>query len=157
MTPGWALTPTSVDFTCVSLPKDHCVEVPWECINACEYNDHFLQSIPTQFNLWLTPAWPLQIWLPYGHSWAFLTSVWPADWPLSDLWPQQCTTLQSGVLLTKFGGHMVFLKQFDLWTTFGGVLFKNMLSLVGPSPTSIPQSMTKHIARQTDRQTNSFW
>ena len=30
-----------VCFTCVTLPKDHCVQVPWEYINVCGYSDQF--------------------------------------------------------------------------------------------------------------------
>ena len=33
--------PTSVEVTCVTLPKDHCVQVPWENINICGYSDQF--------------------------------------------------------------------------------------------------------------------
>ena len=33
--------PTSVDVTGVTLPKDHCVQVPWEYINVCGYSDEF--------------------------------------------------------------------------------------------------------------------
>ena len=33
--------PTSVEVTCVTLPKDHCVQVPWEHINVCGYSDLF--------------------------------------------------------------------------------------------------------------------
>ena len=39
-------------------------------------------------------------------------------WPLHDLWPQQCTALWSGVLLTKFGSHRAFVRQIDPWMTF---------------------------------------
>ena len=35
------LWPTSVEVTCVTLPKDHCVHVPWEYINVCGYSDQF--------------------------------------------------------------------------------------------------------------------
>ena len=31
--------PMSVEVTCVTLPKDHCVQVPWEYINVCGYSD----------------------------------------------------------------------------------------------------------------------
>ena len=31
--------PMSVKVTCVTLPKDHCVQVPWQCINVCGYSD----------------------------------------------------------------------------------------------------------------------
>ena len=33
--------PTSVEVTCVTLPKDHCVQVPREYINVCGYSDQF--------------------------------------------------------------------------------------------------------------------
>ena len=33
--------PTCVEVTCVTLPKDHCVQVPWEYINVCGYSDEF--------------------------------------------------------------------------------------------------------------------
>ena len=68
-------------------------------------------------------------------------------------------------VLTKFGSHRAFLRQIDPWMTFDPRwgCFENMsTNLVGPSPTpiptfsSIPQSMTKRIAGQTDRLTDSF-
>ena len=31
----------SVEVTCVTLPKDHCVQVPWQYINVCGYSDQF--------------------------------------------------------------------------------------------------------------------
>ena len=36
--------PTSVGVTCVNLPKDHCVQVPWEYINVCRYSDQFCKN-----------------------------------------------------------------------------------------------------------------
>ena len=39
--PYMTFDPMSVDVTRVTLPKDHCVQVPWEYINVCEYNDQF--------------------------------------------------------------------------------------------------------------------
>ena len=33
--------PTSVEVTCVTLPKDHCVQFPWEYINVCGYRTNF--------------------------------------------------------------------------------------------------------------------
>ena len=33
--------PMSVEVTCVTLPKDHCVQVPWQHINVCGYSDQF--------------------------------------------------------------------------------------------------------------------
>ena len=33
--------PMSVEVTCVTLPKDHRVQVPWQYINVCGYSDQF--------------------------------------------------------------------------------------------------------------------
>ena len=33
--------PMTVEVTCVTLPKDHCVQVPWQYINVCGYSDQF--------------------------------------------------------------------------------------------------------------------
>ena len=38
------LWPTSVEVTGVTLPKDHCVQVPWEYINVCGYSDQFCKN-----------------------------------------------------------------------------------------------------------------
>ena len=69
---------------------------------------------------WLTRAWPLtlaihyalvmgpshQIWWPQG-----IVKQLDPSWPLHDLWPQQCITLWSVILPTKFGGHRAFLSN----------------------------------------------
>ena len=80
-----------------------------------------------QFDLWLTPADPCMTFDPnnalcsgqgffppnlvaIGHcqtSWPLLDP----SWPLHDLWPQQCSTLWSGVLPTKFGDHRALLSK----------------------------------------------
>ena len=52
--------PTSVEVVCVTLPKDHCIQVPWQYISVCGYRDQFCK-LPTK-----------------GH------------WPLDDLWPHIC-------------------------------------------------------------------
>ena len=54
--------PTSIEVLCMTLPEDHCVQVPWKYIKVCGYNsDLFLQRTWTK-----------------GH------------WPLEDLWPHIC-------------------------------------------------------------------
>ena len=45
-----------------------------------------------------------------GHFLALWPLVDPG-WPLHDLWPQQCSTLWSGVLPIKFGCHRAFLSN----------------------------------------------
>ena len=84
-----------------------------------------------------------------GHR-VFPSNLTPVDprGPLHGLWPQQCTTLWSGVLFTK-------LTYDPSWGHFENT----PTNLVGPSPTpmptfsSIPQSMTNCIAGHTDRHT----
>ena len=36
--------PTSVEVTCVTVPKDHCVQVPWEYVNVCGYSYQFCKN-----------------------------------------------------------------------------------------------------------------
>ena len=36
--------PNSVEITCVTLPKDHCVQVPWKYIKVCGYSDLFSKT-----------------------------------------------------------------------------------------------------------------
>ena len=37
--------PTFVEVTCLTVPKDHCVQVPWKYIKVCGYSDPFLQKL----------------------------------------------------------------------------------------------------------------
>ena len=54
--------PTSVDVTRVTLPKDHCIQVPWNYVKVCGYSTDFL-----------------------------LSKTWTkGQWPQDDLWPQVC-------------------------------------------------------------------
>ena len=48
--------PTSVEVLCVTLPKDHCVQVPWKYIKVCGYSDLFCKNLKRSS---LTPRWPL--------------------------------------------------------------------------------------------------
>ena len=100
-----------------------------------------------QIDLWLTPADPCMTFDPcnalhsgQGFFQPNLVAIghfkanWPlvdSGWSLCDLWPQQTTTLLSGVLLTKFGSHRAFLRQIDLWMTFElwWNHFENMISI----------------------------
>ena len=46
LTPRWPLTPTSVEVTCVTVPKDHYVQVPWEYVNVCGYSYQCCKKLP---------------------------------------------------------------------------------------------------------------
>ena len=41
--------PMSVEVTCVTLPKDHCFQVPWQYINVCGYSDQFCKIPHTYY------------------------------------------------------------------------------------------------------------
>ena len=49
-----------------------------------------------------------QFWWPQGTSKEFDVDL---GWLVHDLWPQQCITLWSWVLPTKFGGHRALLSK----------------------------------------------
>ena len=61
--------PTAVEVTCVTLPKDHCVQVPWEYIKVCGYSDLFLKKNLNQRSL--TPRWPLTPHLLRSYVWLY--------------------------------------------------------------------------------------
>ena len=53
---------TSVDVTCVTLPKVHCVQVPWKYIKLCGYSDPFCKKLEPKAKPKLrspTPRWPM--------------------------------------------------------------------------------------------------
>ena len=54
--------PTSVEVTCVTLPKDHCVQVPWKYINV--------DTVTLSAKTWTKGHWPLDdLWphICWGH------------------------------------------------------------------------------------------
>ena len=102
--------PTSVEVTCVILPKDHCVQVPWEYINVCGYSDQFCK-LPTKGHWPLDDLWPtsvevLCVTLPKDHCvqfpWKYIKVCGYSNLfckkkkrtkshgPLDDLWPHIC-------------------------------------------------------------------
>ena len=61
--------PTSVEVTCVTLPKDHCVQVLWKYIKVCGYSDLFCKKNLNQRSL--TPRWPLTPHLLRSYVWLY--------------------------------------------------------------------------------------
>ena len=43
--PKMTFDPTSVKATCVTLPKDHCIQVAWKYIKVCGYSDYFSKPL----------------------------------------------------------------------------------------------------------------
>ena len=60
--------PTSVEVTCVTLPKDHCVQVLWKYIKVCGYSDPFCKNLNERS---LTPRWPLTPHLLRSYVWLY--------------------------------------------------------------------------------------
>ena len=60
--------PTSVEVTCVTLPKDHCVQVLWKYIKVCGYSDPFCTNLNQRS---LTPRWPLTPHLLRSYVWLY--------------------------------------------------------------------------------------
>ena len=101
--------PTSVEVLCVTLPKDHCVQVPWKYIKVCGYSDLFAKKLKQRS---LTPRWPLTSYLLRSHVWLYpriivsklhentsqyvdtvtlFAKIWTkGNWPLDDLSPHIC-------------------------------------------------------------------
>ena len=42
--------PTYVNVSCVTLPKDHCVQLPWKYIKVYGYSDHFSKNLTKKIN-----------------------------------------------------------------------------------------------------------
>ena len=102
--------PTSVEVLCVTLPKDHCVQVPWKYIKVCGYSDLFCKKkLEPKV---IDPRWPLTPHLLRSHVWLYpriilskchentskyvdtvnlFAKTWTkGHWPLDDLWPHIC-------------------------------------------------------------------
>ena len=60
--------PKSVEVTCVTLPKDHCVQVPRKYIKVCGYSDPFFKNLNKRS---LTPRWPMTPCLLRSHVWLY--------------------------------------------------------------------------------------
>ena len=66
--------PTSVEVTCVTLPKDHCVQVPWKYIKVCGYSDPFCKNLNQRS---VTPRWPLTPHLLRSYVWLYPRIIVP--------------------------------------------------------------------------------
>ena len=82
--------PTSVEVTCVTLPKDHCVQVPWKYIKVCGYSDPFCKNLNQRS---LTPRWPLTPHLLRSHVCSTQGSLCPSPVEI-----HQCMWIQWSIL-----------------------------------------------------------
>ena len=130
--------PTFVDVTCVTLPKDHCVQVPWKYIKVCGYSDPFCKNLNQRS---LTPRWPLTPHLLRSHVWLYpriivskshentskyvdtvnlFAKTWTkGHWPLDDLWPHicwghMCDSTQGSLCPSPMGIHKCMWIQWSI-------------------------------------------
>ena len=130
--------PTSVEVLCVTLPKDHCVKVPWKYINVCGYSDSFCKNLNQRS---LTPRWPLTPHLLRSHVWLYPTIIVSKSHgntsmyvdtvinfaklptkghrPLDDLWPHicwghMCDSTQQSLCLSPMGIHQCMWIQWSI-------------------------------------------
>ena len=131
--------PTSVEVLCVTLPKDHCVQVPWKYIKVCGYSDLFCKKNLNQRSL--TPRWPLTPHLLRSHVWLYpriivskshentskyvdtvnlFAKTWTeGHWPLDDLWPHickehMCDSTQGSFCPSPMGIHQYMRIQWSI-------------------------------------------
>ena len=79
--------PTSVEVLCVTLPKDHCIQVPWKYIKVSGYSDLFCKKKTLTKGHWpLDDRWPHICWGHICHTlpkdycvkvpWEIRRSIW---------------------------------------------------------------------------------
>ena len=132
--------PTSVEVTCVTLPKDHCVQVPWKYIKVCGYSDLFCKK-----KTWTKGHWPLMtfdptsvevtcVTLPKDHcvqvhentskyvdTVNLFAQTWTkGHWPLDDLWPHiccghMCDSTQGSLCPSPMKIHQSMWIQWTFW------------------------------------------
>ena len=107
--PKMTFGPTSVEVTCVTLPKDHCIQVPWKYVKVCGYSDLFFSKTWTKGHWPLGDLWPqvccghmcnstqgsfcpipMKIHQSMWIQWPLSKTWTKGHWPLYDLWPQVC-------------------------------------------------------------------
>ena len=110
--PKMTFDPTSVEVTCVTLPKNHCVQVPWKYIKVCGYSDYFSKTLTKRSMTQITPRWPLTPLQLRSHVQLcpriivsnsykntskhvdtvtfFFKTLAKGQWPLDDIWPHFC-------------------------------------------------------------------
>ena len=133
--------PTSVEVLCVTLPKDHCVQVPCMKIHqSMRIQWPFLQKKLNQRSL--TPRWPLTPHLLRSHVWLYpriivskshentskyvdtvnlFAKTWTkGHWPLDDLWPHiccghMCDSTQGSLCPSPIKIHQSMWIQWTFW------------------------------------------
>ena len=130
--------PTSVEVLCVTLPKDHCVQVPWKYIKVCGYSDLFCKKLEPKV---MIPRWPLTPHLLRSHVWLYpkiivskshentskyvdtvtlFAKTWTkGHWPLDDLWSHicwghMCDSTQGSLCWSPMGIHKCMWIQWSI-------------------------------------------
>ena len=119
--------PTSIEFTCATLPKDRCVQLPWKYIIVCGYNDPISKTLKGQWPLddlwpqfwghmynstqWSLCPTPMEIHQSVWIQWPFFENF-KYQWLLDDLWPNFCS---GHMTLTKYHCVQVPCKYIKVW------------------------------------------
>ena len=102
--------PKSVEVTCVTLPKDHCVQVPWKYIKVCGYSDPFFKNL---YQRSLTPRWALTPHLLRSHVW-----LYPRFTVSNSMGIHQCMWIQWSILQnTTYYLHTTYTRYIPVLRT----------------------------------------
>ena len=128
--------PTNGDVPCATLPKDHCVQLPWYYIKVCGYIDYFKKNL-TKRSIPQDDLWPHFCW---GHMCdSTQGSLYPSPmkmyvdtvtlfykkngtkghWLLDDLWPHvcwghMCDSTQGSLCSSPMGIHHCMWIQWSI-------------------------------------------
>ena len=129
--------PKSVRVTCVTLPKDHCVQVPWKYIKVCGYSDPFSKT-------WTKGHWPLDDLWPH-ICWGHMCDSTQGSLCPSPMEIHQCMWIKWSILQnttyyrTCYGLRTEWVITFvSFWTQFRRD--KNLTNLSRPAPFNLPNS-----------------
>ena len=96
--------PTSVEVTCVTVPKDHCVQVPWEYVNVCGYSYQFCKNYHIHTYTYILRTY-------YVHTTYYVQNQWSHSLFLNYVQARQQKPLGSMGL-----GRVNVKKYIDLWS-----------------------------------------
>ena len=146
--PLMTFDPKSVEVTCVTLPKDHCVQVPWKYIKVCGYSDLFSKTWTkghwTLDDFWPYVCWgymcdstqgssrpsPMKIHRSMWIQWPFFSETWTkGHWTQSLLCPSpmgihQCMWIQWSILQLKYHHIYTYYILSGFWGEHRAILFR---------------------------------
>ena len=123
--------PTSVEVLCVTLPKDHCVQVPWKYMKVCGYRDLFAKT-------WTKGHWPLDDLWPH-ICWGHMYDSTQGSLCPSPVGIHQCMWIQWSIL--QMTNQRSLTRRWPLTPHLLRSLCDSTQGSLCPSPMKIHQSM----------------